>query len=393
MMRTLGFSGALSVLALAAPFGCGEPFSSTSGGTGGATTTTTTTTSEGGQGGVGGVGGDATTSSTGGMGGEGGAPGCTPEGCGPGEYCAASGECTSCTEVGDEGFLFDTPVMIPLGNQSVKLFPRVRNEPGGGHRMVYSSRVSGDNYDIATSVDDSEGVWGNGVIATGTGINTVNPELGPMLMPSNKVVPATPAVVAGALVFDSLESANVRKAFAANNFGAISRSQVNLDDEGDTFSVAIAHALSAPYRYWFMSRRSISGVNVNRMYTRRLPDPSTTVSIVLYPGCTVPTTTTTDLAPWVTPDGKYLFFNTIYDPNESCNQGTVIRSFYARLNTSTGQLAEPPVWLNVMGVGINVKTPSLSPDMCTLYFAADAVGHLEIYSARRRSPPPPSGAR
>ena len=393
MMRTLGFSCALSVVALAAPLGCGEPFTSSSGGTGGATTTTqttmSTTTSGGGEGGVGGAGGGTTSSSSAGGGGQGGAPPCEPGGCDPGMYCDAdTGACASCMDVTDSGFRFDTPALIDLGSTGTKIFPRVRSEPGGGHRMVFSVDTGSGDYDIATSVDDDTGLWGNGVLATGAGVNTNDPEFGPILMPTDKTVVAAPGVQAGALVFDGLDQLDNRRGYATSDFGSLSRSLVSgINTDGDTRSVAIAHGLLGSFRFWYMSRRVISGgIYVNRMYTKRPPDAETMVPVTLYPGCAVDTTNKTqDLAPWVTPDGSYLFFHTHHDEGAACNQAPILRSFYAPLSAS-GQIEGEPVELEVMDPGVNVMTPSLSPDRCTLYFASDedGSGGLQIYEAHRR---------
>jgi hypothetical protein len=97
-----------------------------------------------------------------------------------------------------------------------------------------------------------------------------------------------------------------------------------------------------------------------------------------------------DATPWVTPDGRRMLlrafpFDEMCQPRES----SATDLFVVPLEPSTGMPIAPALLLaNVNGEGTTETDPSLSPDLCTLYFASDAgsAGNpdFKLFRARRQ---------
>ena len=80
-----------------------------------------------------------------------------------------------------------------------------------------------------------------------------------------------------------------------------------------------------------------------------------------------------DATPWVTPDGRRMFLRA-YAFDDTCQplEAGATDLFVVPLEPSTGMPSQPAAQLaSVSAVGSTETDPSLSPDLCTLYFASD----------------------
>ncbi|WP_437308597.1 hypothetical protein [Sorangium sp. So ce388] len=382
-MRTLRFYGTLSLAALSALTGCGEPFAA------GAASTTSASSSSGtgggGAGGDGGAGGGggvtmaSSSSSTSGGGGEGGCGACKE-----GEFCTASETCVRCADRG--GLLsFGTPAEIEVEGTS-PAFPRVRaeaGEDGATQRLVYVAGFGPDRQ-IATATGRP---WTAGAVVASALVNSPEAESGPLLLPVDALSPRE-GFATGSLLFDRFlpGPGSLRQLFVADALEATAAEAYGpLNMDGGSHSVAVAHA-ARPYRYWFMSEHQDDGGTTHRLVTKRAHDAEAQALDITLPGdCPAQGE---DLAPWVTPDGGVLFFQAPYSPRGNCAQASVLRSFYVKLGPD-GQPADGQparMLLSNLAPTVAVMTPSLSPDECTLYLASnlDADGKQRLYAASRR---------
>jgi hypothetical protein len=148
------------------------------------------------------------------------------------------------------------------------------------------------------------------------------------------------------------------------------------------YSVAYAHGANNPRFYWISERLPELGGGsgaVAGLYTTLALDASSkaTKVPVLLEGCNgeaVPE----DLAPWVFPNGNHLLFHARCSPNEP------LALYHAAL-APNGGFAGPAKKIKVemesTGVELTqLRTPSLSPNRCEMFFEADNV----IHRARRR---------
>ncbi|WP_437591306.1 hypothetical protein [Sorangium sp. So ce1000] len=388
-MRTLRFYGTfslavhLALAALAALAGCGEPFTaagadvasaSSSGGAGAAG-------GDGGGGSGGGVGGggSAPSSAAAGGGGEGGCGACKD-----GEFCTASETCVRCAERG--GVLsFGALSEIAVAG-ATPAFPRVRAEKiGEGEatlRLVYTAKFGADDTKIATATGRP---WTAGGVVSSFMVDAEGQESGPLLLPLDAPSPQED-FPAGSLLFDRLPTAPgspplllVADALDATRADALAA----LNSDGGSRSVAVAHALH-PYRYWFMNRHQDNGETTSRLVTKRAEDAAVEVLNINLPGeCPAKGD---DLAPWVTADGRLLFFQAPYSARGECEEASVPRSFYVALGADGLPVDAQParMLLSNLDPSIAVMTPSLSPDECTLYLASNKDGQQKLYTATRR---------
>lgn len=382
-MRMLGLIAGVSGVLVAAASGCGKPFEAGSGGAG----TTSTTSSGGGEGGASAGGGGAGGAGGGNQGG-GGSGGCDPadaSSCPAGEYCVAStGACAPCAVIGD-ALQFGPPevldVMPPGENPA---FPRSRLQ-GGVEELVFvvkgESGASGDT-DIAVTTRTANG-WTPATYMDGDAVNTSAAEWAPLYLPDGVEIPGV-AINTDLLLFSAVV-ASKRRVFAASP-GASSRAQlpgVN-DITYDSYSFALAHA-ATPLRYWYMRT---GGVSFQPALVTQVPgEGPLSVEEISLPGATCPVnvSSTIDLAPWVTPSGEHLLFHTPW--TSSCGGTNTWRSFFVKVSPADGQPVNAESReLEIAGLepDDDVRTPSLSPDLCSVYFASSLDGSPKLYSARRR---------
>lgn len=395
-MRTLRFNGILFVTAVATPLGCGEPFTS---GTpdGSASTSSSTSTSStsgtGGDGGAGGAGGAGTTGGAGGAGGStsssggGGLGGC--DACGEGEFCTASQTCVACSDLSGV-VTFGPPEEIPVVGTDLS-FPRVSVEDGtdgANLRLVYVARFGSDDTGLGTALGTTSGPnlqWEEGGAIGNRVINTEQPESGPFFLPDD-ASSSSQAFPPGTLFFDrgSATSPGARRIFTVGALGAINAAEEveALSVGEESYSVAVARA-GSELRYWFMTKRQENGSSVTQLVTKLATDTEVTPLSIKLPGnCEAKGE---DLAPWVTPDGKYLFFQAPYSAIGECGVAKVLRSFFVKLGADG--LPEPDrlavLLLPTTSPTSALTTPSLSPDGCKLFFASNKDGVPKLYTSRR----------
>ncbi|CAN91244.1 hypothetical protein sce1087 [Sorangium cellulosum So ce56] len=386
-MRTLRFYGTFSLaaqLALAALAGCGERFTA-------AGASATSTSSSGGEGGGGGAGGDggggsggaggqASSSAASGGGGEGGCGACKE-----GEFCTASETCVSCAARGGVlsfGALSEIEVV-----GAVPAFPRVRAEPGEGEatlRLVYTAKFGSDDTKIATATGRP---WTAGEVVSNFLVDDAGgQESGPLLLPLDAPSPRA-GFPAGSLLFDRLLTApgSLPQLFVADGLEATQADALPaLNPDGGSRSVAVAHGQRPSYRYWFMNRPQDAGGTTSRLVTKRAEDAEVQVLDIHLPGdCPA---RGDDLAPWVTPDGRLLFFQAPYSARGECETASVLRSFYVALGDDGLPVDDQParMLLPNLNPSVAIMTPSLSPDECTLYLASDKDGQQKLFAASRR---------
>lgn len=392
-MRTLGFYGILFVSAVAAPLGCGDPFTSappdSSASTSSSSTSTSSTSGTGGAGGGDGSGGGggaeggsggATSSSSSSSGG-GGQGGCSA--CVEGQFCTASDTCVSCSDLrGVVSFGTLTEIPVPGTDPS---FPRVRAETGvegADQRLVYAARFGAGNLGLGTVLGRP---WAEGAEITSSAINTEQPESGPFLLPEDASSPIQ-GFPKGTIFFDRVVDAtlDVRRIFAVSALDATESVEVEaLKVEQGSYSVTVAHA--APrYRYWFMNKRQENGSTVTQLVTKLATDTEVKpLHIKLPGGCEAKGD---DLAPWVMPDGSYLFFQAPYSAVAECGVAKVLRSFYVKLGPDGLPEGDRPAVMLMPNIepSVAIKTPSLSPDACTIFVASNKDGAQKLYTATRR---------
>ncbi|HSN98140.1 MAG TPA: hypothetical protein VLS89_07575, partial [Candidatus Nanopelagicales bacterium] len=263
-------------------------------------------------------------------------------------------------------------------------YPRARMA-AGGEELVFSARkmAGSPDTDIALALRDGD-AWQDGVFGTGVGITTLSPEWAPLRLPAGVQVPDV--VGAELILFNAFNPGGRRQIYAATPDAATKTAVPNLNDPlKDSYSPAMAWELNPP-RYWYMRR--IGAADQLRFVTQRAGElTATPIAAVSLPGgCTVDLALTPDLAPWVTPNGSHLFFQADY-PAACDNEAQARRGFWVPLTPITGVPTGPAEEIPIEGIaaGQQVSTPSLSPDLCSLYFSTtDANGALALHAARRR---------
>lgn len=97
-----------------------------------------------------------------------------------------------------------------------------------------------------------------------------------------------------------------------------------------------------------------------------------------------------DATPWVTPDGRRMFFRA-FPLDDACQplDATTTDLYVVPLEPTTGMPVQPARALATLNeVGTTDTDPSLSPDFCTLYFASDrgssGNSNFKLYRAPRR---------
>jgi hypothetical protein len=154
-----------------------------------------------------------------------------------------------------------------------------------------------------------------------------------------------------------------------------------LNDGLNNYSVAYAYSGNNPRFYWIRDTLPIGGGNLPfaGLYTMLALDASSkpTKVPVKLEGCEGEAVGE-DLAPWVFPNGNHLLFHA------HCTMDEPLALYHAAL-APTGIFQGPakkiPVDLEGSGAEPqNLRTPSLSPNRCELFFEGDNT----IYRAKRR---------
>jgi hypothetical protein len=371
MQRHVTLIGLGAVVAAAA---CGEPFGivSGSGGTGGNAGSSSGTM--------------ATSSSTGASGGTGGmTPKCEPGvlgECGAGMYCeSTTKQCRACDDFSRLQFSAATPVMIsPDTTGTTAFYPRIAADDG---RLFFARKYKQNSLPvrqiaqaILNSKKDGWTMWSE----LDPPINSPSDESGPLWLPDgsileNLVDQQKVNLSEPVLLFDSnRDGLTTYKIFAANPSGT-EAAEVGLPTGKRDTDVAAAPLANPPRFYWLSDANSTLGQQ--RLVTATATSQATPVSITFDNGCTAGNVT----APWVTPDGRHLFFAAAYPDQAGCmaSLSAPLRLFHVRMTDSGMPAGDPAVAVFPDDTTHYDSTPALDPQGCMLMFArfdASASGHL-----------------
>jgi len=306
--------------------------------------------------------------------------------CGGGEYCQiATGKCVGCGDLSE--LSFGPPEALTAINQN----------PAGGLRFP---RAAGPNGDALVYVADN-----NAMKPTGHQIwFAVNPDSDYGARVSDSTVSASGPLsvefdfVAGTtshFLYDRVKangpSTGERDLYATElGPGSIQLSgglpgPFNGTSGADDYSIAVAPDV---HRAWWMSDRGGAGRRLVSFAWAPVGAPQPIdLNVRVDPQHTCPRAGD-DATPWVTPDGKLMLFSATRlavgcHPADSGKRGL----FRIELDSDSGRpgfgaVGEPLA--SLVQKGVDQTDPSLSPDLCTLYYAADDGKGFKLYRAPRR---------
>jgi len=329
-------------------------------------------------GGEGGTGGDAT-----GGGGMGGNATCTPGDlttCGAGEYCNAdTKKCVSCADLSRFSFGIPSPIDLTVPPQTSGVwFPRATKDD----TLYFQLRSqSSTNEDIAHALPDPKkfAKWQSAVVEPLPFNQQTSKESAPLYLESGAglemLVDSTVDPTQPVLVFDSTRFGG-RKVFAGNP-GQQALSQVSLPGAGTAnFQLAIAQQAN-PIRLWYISNAS----GEQKLYTLLPGDSPVPTPLMLNDsgGCEA----VGELAPWVTPDGKHMVFHAVeLGPNCSLQGNAPYRLYHTALTTDGLQETTAKAEPIFPGDAGDYQTPSMSQDLCKLYFTRINLGAEPMIAVR-----------
>jgi hypothetical protein len=318
-------------------------------------------------------------------------------GCPVGQYfnpCKQT--CTPCTDLSFIQLGGKTSKDVTLSNPSGapgrdQLYPRI-TKLSGVDRIVYRHRIPANNpkeTQIVTATLSS-GSWTGFTENLGNLVNYPNEdESAPLLVPQGVLDPSNGSTAAEPfLLFDSKRNGKPQvyssQLFKSNGSPAPLGSPVNQATSGSRdYNPAYSYSGAPPRLYWVSDRNSTPG-----LYTVPVSGGSVThVPLTLASGCAV---TDEDMEPWVTPDGTLLLFSSPRREPPNCalplNSGKR-GLYYTYLDPTTGQQIGAATELSGVRADLEkaynktdfeLRTPSLDPGYCTLYFSSDIDGGTDI---------------
>lgn len=391
VLKYLGLSASGFVVAVLVACG-GDDFQSDKPGTGGSAGAGGSGGSQldggGGAGATGGSGGGAGASggSSGqsGAGGSAGGPPCTDTSCGGDEYCHdKSGECRKCTDPDEFEFLDPQPLATINAAHATKDVHAPRILDATAPALIYS---------VGTNVID-RALWATLDYNASVGAAL----LPPIDLPGTEatalpiLAPADGPLAGYSLLFDN----NPEGTLDLNLHGA------PFDEINDVFKPPVM--LPPPFndqyadwspafaplaqRAWWVSNRA--NIFAPKLYTASTKNGDPPVASVVplstfAPACPV---NDGDLGPWATLDGSMLLFHGAEKfAGAGCDSGPNPKSDLYVAGLFPNGSASPAFPLSVNLQNTEDKWPSLSTDMCTLYFSSQRNGaaKLQLYSARRK---------
>jgi hypothetical protein len=373
----------------------GDDFESSKGGGSGGTTTggsagggaggTTGGTSGGGGsgalGGTAGVGGSGAVGGAAGTGGTGGQPPCTDETCGNDEYCHdGSGECRKCTDPDELAFFPPQPLTIINAAHPDKDLHAPRQLEDGAPALVYT---------VGYSVYDRQ-LWATEDYTKNAGFPFPPPvDILPTAESSGLVIfpPTDGPLSPFALLYDHHAENTLDLDMYGSEYdpvGMVFKDPVKLPAPFNSASMDWAPAYSqVAQRLWWVSNRNTP--LAPKLYTASTALGAAAVADIVplttfSPPCPI---TDGDLGPWVAPAGYLILFHG-QEKFAACANGTKNDIYVAALDANGTALPAFPLDINLQNT--QDEWPSMSFDMCTLYFSSQRNGanHTQIYAARRK---------
>ncbi len=336
---------------------------------------------------TGGGGGVAATGGSGGVaaaGGAGGAPAtdggtaCSDDAtCGAGHYCGDDSVCHDCADTAS--FHFGKPEPLDHINAA---------HPGDYLRYPRATGDKGLVYTVEGPYGWTRAIWVTPDVAASAGVEATSSSDGsggPLMTPP----PGSGPLASYNFYFDTAVPNTLNRQIVGatiDGSGATTAAGVlpaPINDGNSNFSLALAVGSG---RVWWSSDR-VTGIFQYQLFTASVlgagSATATQVSLTTAPAnCPLDVT---DPSPWATPDGKLLLFDSSEHYTDCNNKNAPLDMFVARPDAS-GKVSQQAGQIDVDLQSVNDSQPSLSPDMCWLYFASDRDGAktTRLYRAHRR---------
>lgn len=311
----------------------------------------------------GGGGGEAGGGESAGAAGE--APGCA---CNARQYCRAD-NCRDCADYSSLDFgapeLLAGPGLAPDGSPR---FPRAGPAQGSLFYRAGSGSAARIWYTPAEDTAGSRASSGSTL------------ESGPLFLPS-------PAILGNTFAFDGGpvgERAIYLAAWQATGFANATEAGEPLNQDGSE-SYGLAVALDTERAFW-ISTRSGAAELLSAPASGTIDDVEPVTLELSAPGGATCDPDPTLLSPWVTPDGRLLLLSQPrFDATCTPLDDGALALYAVPLQPASGQPVASAVPLTTtFGPDGSTETdPSLSPEGCSLYFASDRSGALQLYRAGR----------
>jgi hypothetical protein len=318
-------------------------------------------------------------------------------GCTAGQYwnpCKAA--CAPCSDLSWLAFGDPVAKVTGLSGNADDLFPRIRTL-GSTDRVVLRRNTSNE-LDLHTATAQGSG-WTALTSNLGNLVNYPNEEdSGPVIIPAGATDPSNGSTASEPFIlFDSKRNGKPQ-VFLGQLFKSAGSpaplAAVNQTTSGSKdYNPAYAYLGSNPRLYWTSDRGGKPG-----LYTLQVSGGASVaqVPLTLESGCAV---SVEDVEPWVTPDGTVLFFSSPRYEQPNCANavaGGIRTIFYTYLDPTTGQqigtakeikAVRTTLETSYSNANVALRTPSLDPSFCSLYFSANAEteggADYDVFSAAR----------
>jgi hypothetical protein len=306
--------------------------------------------------------------------------------CPAGSYCRdASRDCFACSDLSRVKFTSPERLTTLSDNGQGSRFPR-----SGSTATDLLYRFDGVGLRYTTDASTSPGGY----------LSATDPTDSAPLLLDAAVSGLTTEFKVFNFVFDRAEGDAPRSIYFAqwnDGLQKLERASAPFNTDAGDYSMAVArHPEGGVPRAFWMSRRDATAESPLPMLLTALlalDAASDAVSLSIgraKPICDPKDSTSDDidpdLTPWVTPDAKLLLLSTT-GQDDSCQLSGQKKDLYSvLLQPELGQPApDSPARLLIDVNGPDDDTdPSLSADMCELYFASNRDGKYAVYRAHRR---------
>ncbi|MBK7581955.1 MAG: hypothetical protein IPI67_17325 [Myxococcales bacterium] len=318
-------------------------------------------------------------------------------GCAVGQYfnpCKQA--CTPCSDLSFISVGDPVAKIAALSAGKDDLFPRITTLSGTDRIVLRQSPSSTTDNFTATLTGTTWSALTNNL---GNLVNYPSADdSGAIILPSGAVDPSNGATTTEPfMLFDSKRDGKAQMYSSQLFKGAGSPAPVaalNQTPSGTRdYNVAYAYLGANARLYWISDRNSQPG-----LYTRPvLAGNVAKVSLSFENACPV---SDEDIEPWVTPDGTVLFFSSPRHDQPNCAatvSGGARALFYTYMDPATGQQIGTAKEISAVRAALeatysktsfSLRTPSLAPGFCTLYFstdadASDAGSDFNVFTATR----------